>query len=330
MYTADNFKKADEETFKLKISPDRDFKILQLTDLHLGFGLFSKKRDHLALKAVSAIVKKTKPDLIALTGDSVFPFFPKAGTLNNKRQAQIFIRFMDQFRIPYAMVFGNHDCEMFSRYNKEKMAELFASGKYSIFTKGRTEIYGVGNYFLNLTDEQGRVLLPLVFLDSNMYGENGWFYSGFDCIHEDQADWCMDRLLSLRQEDPDVKAMAFFHIPVAEFKEAYEKMRLGDKSVTYMHGNIGEVNDHFGIPGNEGTFFRKAVENGVIKWMFCGHDHLNTLSVVYKGIRMTYGMSIDYLGYNGILKRHTQRGGTLITRHPDGSVEIRMVPLNER
>lgn len=107
-------------------------------------------------------------------------------------------------------------------------------------------------------------------------------------------------------------------------------MRLGDKSVTYMHGNIGEVNDHFGIPGNEGTFFRKAVENGVIKWMFCGHDHLNTLSVVYKGIRMTYGMSIDYLGYNGILKRHTQRGGTLITRHPDGSVEIRMVPLNER
>ena len=170
MYTADNFKKADDETFILKISPDRDFKILQLTDLHLGFGLFSKKRDQLALKAVSAIVKKTKPDLIAITGDSVFPFFPKAGTLNNKRQAQIFIRFMDQFRIPYAMVFGNHDCEMFSRYNKEKMAELFASGKYSIFTKGRPEIYGVGNYFLNLTDEQGRILLPLVFLDSNMYG----------------------------------------------------------------------------------------------------------------------------------------------------------------
>ena len=48
MYTADNFKKADEETFILKISPDRDFKILQLTDLHLGFGLFSKKRDQLA------------------------------------------------------------------------------------------------------------------------------------------------------------------------------------------------------------------------------------------------------------------------------------------
>lgn len=61
--------------------------------------------------------------------------------------------------------------------------------------------------------------------------------------------------------------------------------------------------------------------------MFCGHDHLNTLSLVYKGIQLTYGMSIDYLGYKGIVKRHTQRGGTLITTHTDGSVDINMVPL---
>ena len=145
MYQAENFKKVDEETFTLKISSGRDYKILQLTDLHLGFGLFSRKKDRLALRAVRSIIERSKPDLIALTGDSVFPFFPKAGTMNNKRQAEIFIRFMDSFRIPYALVYGNHDCEMFSRYNKEQMAELFASGKYSIFAKGNPEIYGVGN-----------------------------------------------------------------------------------------------------------------------------------------------------------------------------------------
>ena len=42
---------------------------------------------------------------------------------------------------------------------------------------------------------------------------------------------------------------------------------------------------------------------------------------------LPYGRSIDYLGYNGILKQHTQMGGTLISRHADGSVEIRMVSL---
>lgn len=327
MYEAENFKQVDTETFALAIEENRDFNILQLTDLHLGFGLFSGEKDKLALRAVRTIVQRTKPDMIVLTGDSIFPFFPKAGTCNNKRQAQLFLRFMDSFQIPYALVFGNHDCEMFSRCNKEQMAELFAAGKYSIFAKGNPDIYGVGNYVLQLTDSYGRVLMPLVFLDSNMYGENGWFYSGFDCIHEDQVEWCMDRMNALKKEQPDIGAMAFFHIPVAEFKEAYQKMRLGDKSVQYMHGNVGEADDHFGIPKYEGHFFKRAVENGVIKWMFCGHDHLNTLSLVYQGIQMTYGMSIDYLGYRGIARRHAQRGGTLITRHADGNVEIRMIPL---
>lgn len=116
-------------------------------------------------------------------------------------------------------------------------------------------------------------------------------------------------------------------MPPAEFKEAYRKMKLGDKSVIYQHGSIAEKNEHFGISKFEGTFFNKAVGNGVIKWMFCGHDHLNTLSLIYKGIQMTYGMSIDYLGYKGINKSYIQRGGTLITRKADGDVHVDMVPL---
>ena len=134
MYGSDEFKQLDNETFELKINTNRAYKILQLTDMHLGFGIFSKKKDRLALKAVSQIIKRTKPDLIVITGDSVFPFFPKAGTMNNKRQAEIFIRFMDSFGIPYALVYGNHDCEMGSACNKEQLAEIFATGKYAVFT----------------------------------------------------------------------------------------------------------------------------------------------------------------------------------------------------
>ena len=33
MYKSDNFKQLDNETFALKINTDRDYKILQLTDL---------------------------------------------------------------------------------------------------------------------------------------------------------------------------------------------------------------------------------------------------------------------------------------------------------
>ena len=329
MYTSPNFRILDEETFSLRIPDDRDYKILQLTDLHLGFGLFSGKKDRLALSAVTELIRRTNPDLIVLTGDSVFPFFLKSGTMNNRKQAQKLLAFLDDFQIPYTFVFGNHDCEMGSACNKEQLADIFATGKYAVFTKGRYEhsvknpIAGVGNFVLNLVDSEDHLLLPLIMLDSNMYGD-GWFFSGFDCIHEDQTDWCMEKLHAGK-----VPAMAFFHMPPAEFKEAYEKMKLGDHSVIYEHGSIGEKDEYFGISNRSPHFFQKAVDNGLLKWIFCGHDHLNTLSLTYQGIRMTYGMSIDYLGYSGIAKQYVQRGATLITRRPDGEVAIFMVPLTK-
>ena len=63
MYTSDDFQIRDEETFTLRIPSDRDYKILQLTDLHLGFGIFSGKKDRLALAAVTELIRRTKPDL---------------------------------------------------------------------------------------------------------------------------------------------------------------------------------------------------------------------------------------------------------------------------
>lgn len=327
MYYSDRCKQTDDETFTIRIPKDQDFRILQLTDLHLGFGFLSKGKDRLALDAVRTLIETSKPDLIVLTGDSIFPFWPRSGTMNNRKQAKKLMAFLDGFEIPYTLVFGNHDCELGSTCNKEELAELYQQGTYCIFSEGRKDLTGVGNFLIELVDDSGNVLLPLVMLDSNMYGEGGWFFSGFDCIHDDQINWCMERLDAMKQDNPDIKAVAFFHIPLREFKEAYEKMKLGDPSVIYCHGSIGEKDEYFGISKEPDKFFDRAVENGVIKWMFCGHDHMNTLSLVYKGIRMTYGMSIDYLGYQGIAKSDIQRGGTLITRKTDGNVDIQMVPL---
>ena len=61
MYCSDQFKQTDDETFALRIPKDRDFRILQLTDLHLGFGPLSKGADKLALEAVRKIVEQSKP-----------------------------------------------------------------------------------------------------------------------------------------------------------------------------------------------------------------------------------------------------------------------------
>ncbi|MDE6232130.1 MAG: hypothetical protein K2M60_02105, partial [Lachnospiraceae bacterium] len=61
---------------------------------------------------------------------------------------------------------------------------------------------------------------------------------------------------------------------------------------------------------------------GSTKAMFCGHDHYNNLSVEYKGIRLTYGYSIDYLAMPGIEDDTEQRGATLITIDRNGDYVI--------
>lgn len=326
MYSKSNFYKASDKHFVLEIE-DRPYKILQLTDLHFGFGLLSKKKDNLGMSAVIELVNRTKPDLIALTGDCIFPYIFKAGTRNNIRQAKLFIEFMDQFEIPYTFVFGNHDIELGSKGNKKQISEIIETGKYSIFDKGNQELSGEGNYIIKLVDQNKKLRMALLMLDSNMY-RDGWFYSGFDCIHDDQIDWSMKELDKIKKINLDAKALAFFHMPLLEFKQAYEKMKLGDKSVTYHVGSIGEENDYFGVSKYSCDFFDKAVDGDIIKGIFCGHDHLNTLSLTYKGIRMTYGMSIDFLGYAGICKKYTQRGATLITIQKDGAFEVALEPLN--
>ena len=62
---------------------DRDLKVMQLTDIHIGGGWLSLKQDSQALNAVATMIQAEKPDLVVVTGDMAFPVFFKAGTFNN-------------------------------------------------------------------------------------------------------------------------------------------------------------------------------------------------------------------------------------------------------
>ena len=74
--------------------------------------------------------------------------------------------------------------------------------------------------------------------------------------------------------------------------------------------------------------FDTALELGSTTGFFCGHDHYNNASLEYKGIRLTYGMSIDYLAMPGIEYETKQRGAELITLHPDGTWNLEQIPLD--
>lgn len=71
------------------------------------------------------------------------------------------------------------------------------------------------------------------------------------------------------------------------------------------------------------------VKLGSTKGIFVGYDHYNNISMEYKNIRLTYGMSIDYLAMPGISKKTKQRGGTLITLNSDSTIDIKQVPFSK-
>ena len=74
----------------------------------------------------------------------------------------------------------------------------------------------------------------------------------------------------------------------------------------------------------DGKFWAAAAAHGM-QGTFCGHDHVNNFSLNYTKngytMRVTYGLSVDYLAYSGIFQQHAQRGATLITVHTDGSFD---------
>ena len=95
------------------------------------------------------------------------------------------------------------------------------------------------------------------------------------------------------------------------------------ENVNYVDGKAGEGKKIIYCGMGEDDLFETIQELGSTKGLFFGHDHDNNFSIYYKGIRMTYGYSIDYLAYSGINKRGSQRGCTIITVSPDGTFDCK-------
>lgn len=127
--------------------------------------------------------------------------------------------------------------------------------------------------------------------------------------------------------DKNVGSLMFFHIPMEDYQEAYDLYKALDPAVTYYFGEIGEADEAISSSDYENNLFKAAVDLQSTKAMFVGRDYYNTISLEYQGIRLTYGMSIDYLVMPDITESTYQRGATLITVQEDSSFEIEQIPL---
>lgn len=322
---------------------DEDFNVMQLTDVHIGGGWMSLKKDAMALNAIAAMVKAEEPDLIIITGDIAYPVPFQAGTFNNLSSAKIFAALMEQLGVYWTVALGNHDTEAYSYYSREEISDFYANSgfKYCLFTPGPEDVDGFGNQVINIKNSQGLITQTLFTFDSHSYTDGDIFgiFWKYDNIHENQVQWYKNTLESLnaknnallketgKQENSHIKSAAFFHIPLREQRDAWYEYRdngYKDTENAILHYGVAGENPEGDVVFcgmGEDELFETMLELDSTKAVFCGHDHENNFSIEYKGIRLTYGMSVDYLAYPGIYKRGSQRGCTVISFSPDGSFD---------
>ena len=335
----------DEETGYYTLTTDRDLKIMMLTDIHLGGGFWSYKKDRKTVYEVISMLQKEKPDLVILDGDNTFavpgPVYNGGGTLNNYMAAHDVIDIFNHEGVYFSTVFGNHDTEVFGYTGRQKLGELYMDDRfeYCIFDQNFTdggELPSVTNQLILVKNTAGEITKALLLVDSNAYVDDSiqavldWNY---DIIRDSTVDWAEESLKALGKPE----TVAFFHIPTSEFRIAYEDLEANGfkdtEDTKYISGVWDELMDetthsriwHGGIT-REGPladidrFFETIGPDGlnVLEACYCGHDHVNNAMVNYKGVDLCYGYSIDNLAYTDINYSGAQRGATIITIAPDG------------
>lgn len=292
------------------------YSVLQITDVHI---LNDEKKDAKAFKTITAMVEKSNPDMIVVTGDIT-------SEKENYTAFKTFCTFMEEFDIPWAFVFGNHegldiayepnevlDPEKIA--DKETLSDYLESLDNCIYERGDETVDGMGNYYYNVTDENGKVITSLIMMDSNSYDEEN---DGYDHFHENQVEWYERTVKSIAKEvngdeTKVVPSLAFFHIPTQEYMTAYDEAKGTDKRLWGFR-----FPNEDGTPAVDDGMFEKMVELGSTKGCFAGHDHMNNFEVEYRGIRLSYGLSCDHNIYLVPL-----RGGRLIEIKEDGSFTTR-------
>ena len=335
----------DPETGYYTFTTDRDLKIMMFTDIHLGGGFWSYKKDLKTIKEVITMLQKEKPDLVILDGDNTFavpgPLYSGGGTLNNYMVAHDVINIFNHEGVYFSTVFGNHDTEVFGYTGREKLGKLYMKDRfeYCIFDQNYTDggkLPSVTNQIMLVKNTSGKITKAILLIDSNAYVDDSikavleWNY---DIIRDEQVDWASEAIEDLGCP----KTVAFFHIPTSEFRIAYEDLAANGfrdtEDTKYISGVWDELIDetthsriwHGGIT-KEGPledidrFFEIMGPAGddVLEACYCGHDHVNNAWVNYKGVDLIYGYSIDNLAYKDINYSGAQRGATIITIAPDG------------
>jgi hypothetical protein len=264
----------DNEAMTIEVSDDT-IKILQVTDLHLAFGI--SNRDQMTYDLIENLAKSDDYDLIVITGDMTMS--PHAPSLFRG-----LIKHMESLEIPWTFVFGNHDND-FNDYSE--LLDQIHDTNYLYFKSGPEMVDGgIGNFKINFI-YQDEIIYHAYFLDSkterDTYSEEEGEYGYLSTA---QVAWYEDSVST-----DLVESVVFMHIPLRQYIDPENYDGIFEEDKVYAQGV-------------DTGFFDAMVSYGMSKAVFVGHDHLNDFSLTKDDILLAYGRISGYTSYG-----YLERGG---------------------
>lgn len=271
----------------LKFQPNKPFKIVQFSDIQDDEFL-----DPRTASAMSRILDAEKPDLVVLTGDNVSTGATE--TLAELKSAiDQAVKPMETRRIPWALVFGNHDTDGLAKLGitKAQMLEIYRSYPYCINPEDPKGVYGSGNALLKVMDSKGKKpAFGVWLLDSNAYVKQafgGQTLDTYDWIRPSQIEWYLQQSRQVEKEaGRKLPSLMFFHICLPEFAQ-----------LAATKNYVGERNENECPSSINSGMFAALLDRGDVLGVYVGHDHVNTYEGTWYGIRLGYGGNIGYGTY---------------------------------
>ena len=294
------------------------------------------KKEERCFKYIRETVESTNPDLILIAGDIVYGEFDHDGSAFLS-----FVEFMEDFGIPWAPVFGNHETE--SRMGADWQCEQLHNAKNCLFKQ--RSLTGNGNYTVGIK-QNGELTRVFYMVDSNSGSPSEKSISNGHSQHSagfgaDQIEWYTKSIKNIHRVAPNTKISFMFHIPIHAFELAFEKYGYTrDRSQVKFPIVIDDKNGtDFGVImypidrfDEDNTIYDGFKLLGVDS-IFAGHDHEVSAGVIFEGIRFQFGLksttydSNIYIDENGSLKKSwvpagtPMIGGTVLELDNDGALK---------
>ena len=253
----------------LKFNEHGKLKIVQFTDIHFQYNSF---RSDSALMMIKTALEEEKPDLVVLTGDVVCSKDTRLAWLALAKP------FIDA-KVPWAVTLGNHDIEY--ELSGEQIMETIVDLPYCLTVNGPDDISGSGNYILKIgSSKSSKTEALLYFFDSHSGFHPKGDLGSYDWIKSDQIEWYREQSKNLTKANGNnpLPALAFFHIPLPEYKEV-----LGKKTT------VGIQEESICSPDVNSGLYLAMLEAKDVMGMFVGHDHNNNYIGCLRNICLAYG-----------------------------------------